>query len=60
MTTTTVWTTEDIADHFQVSARQVRRWRATDLRFPAPLALPGRVRRWDSADVLAWSRGVAD
>lgn len=50
------WTIDNVADYFQVSDRQVRRWRADDVSFPAPLALPGRTQRWDSGDVLAWSR----
>jgi predicted DNA-binding transcriptional regulator AlpA len=59
VTTDRAWTVADIADYFQVSDRQVRRWRATELTFPAPLALPGRTQRWDPGAVVAWSRAEA-
>ena len=59
MKTLTVWTSQDIARHFQVSDRQVRRWRSTDLLFPVPLQLPGKTLRWDADQVVAWARGAA-
>lgn len=52
-----MWTTDDVADFFQVTDRQVRRWQQTDLHFPLPLALPGRTKRWDPRAIIAWATG---
>jgi predicted DNA-binding transcriptional regulator AlpA len=59
ITHTHAWTIDDIARYFQVSDRQVRRWRQSELTFPAPLALPGRTQRWDADEVLRWARQEA-
>ncbi len=50
-----LWTIDQVAAYFKVTARTIREWREVDPTFPAPLDLPGRSLRWYRDDVLAWA-----
>jgi predicted DNA-binding transcriptional regulator AlpA len=48
---------EKIAAVFGVSTRTVDRWRG-DKRFPQPLPLPGRLKKWSVASIERFLTGV--
>lgn len=48
--------TNEIAEHLEVSLAAVRKWRQRDLGFPAPLAVLAIGPIWDLAEVLEWAR----
>ncbi len=50
-----LWTVEQVATYFKVTARTIREWREIDPTFPTPLDLPGRSVRWYGDDVIAWA-----
>lgn len=50
-----LWTVDDVAAYFKVTARTIREWREVDATFPAPLDLPGRSVRWYRRDVVEWA-----
>lgn len=50
-----LWTAEDVAEYFQVTARTIRQWRDVEATFPQPLDLPGRSVRWYRADITEWA-----
>lgn len=50
-----LWTVEQVAAYFKVTARTIREWREVDPTFPASLDLPGRSVRWYGPDVTAWA-----
>lgn len=49
-----LWTIDDVASYFKVTARTIREWCELDPTFPRSLDLPGRSVRWYREDVVAW------
>ncbi|RSV17502.1 AlpA family phage regulatory protein [Sphingomonas sp. ABOLF] len=49
-----------VAARYDTSKHSIYRWMREELAFPLPIKLPSGVKRWRTADLLAWeaTRGV--
>jgi len=51
----TLLTLHDVADHFKVDTKTVRRLRIEDPDFPRPITIRG-AERWTRADIEEWEK----